>query len=117
MAAVREEYTGQVTEPALEARLVGVDARIPWLAFGARAGSSRAIVLVAGQLFVPLARTFFTTEHEWLAARAIIEHKVPLSESQVRAGGLSLARSVVLWLGLLVVIFLAWHFAQISKGR
>src|SRR2546427_6470983 len=38
--ALREQYVGQVTESALEARVVGMEARIPWPAFTARAGSS-----------------------------------------------------------------------------
>ena len=111
--ALHEPYTGQVTESALEARLVGTDARIPWPAFTARAGSPRAIVLLAGHICVPLARGFFPSEQEWLAAREIVERSVPLPPG--KAGGHSLVRTTVFWLVLLLVVFLAWHFAQLPR--
>jgi hypothetical protein len=111
--ALREPYAGQVTESALEARLVAVDARIPWPAFSARAGSPRAIVLLAGHMCIPLARSFFASEEEWLAARAIVERCVPLRSS--RAGDQTIVRTAIFWLVLVLVIFLAWHFAQLPK--
>ena len=111
--ALHEPYAGQVTESALEARLVSVDARIPWPAFTARAGSARAIVLLAGHIFIPLARSFFQSEQEWADARAIVEKCVPLPSG--KAGGHSVLRTTVFWLVLLLVIFLAWHFAQLPK--
>ena len=111
--ALHEPYTGQVTESALEAHLVGTDARIPWPAFTARAGSPRAIVLLAGHICVPLARGFFPSEQEWLVAREIVERSVPLPPG--KAGGHSFVRTTVFWLVLLLVVFLAWHFAQLPK--
>jgi hypothetical protein len=113
---LQEPYVGQVTQNALETRIVGVDARIPWQAFTTWAGSSRAVVLHAGQIFVPLAREFFSSDDEWHAVRKLIEGSVPVSESQGRAGGRAVARTVILWLVLLLVILLAWHFAQVRKG-
>ena len=92
---------------------MAVDARIPWPAFTACAGSSRAIVLLAGHIFIPLARSFFQSEQEWADARAIVEKCVPLPSG--KAGGHSVVRTTVFWLVLLLVIFLAWHFAQLPK--
>jgi hypothetical protein len=109
--------TGRVTDVALEARLAGTDARIPWQAFASRATSSRAIVLLAGRMVVPITRTLFPTEQDWLAACAAVEKGIPVRPGQGAAGGRAIARSVALWLVLLLVIFLAWHFAQLPKAR
>ncbi len=110
-----ERYSGRVSEQMLETRIVGLDARIPWKAVTAHVASSTMILLVIGQLCLPIARSFFVGEQQWQDARRIIERNV----AAVPTGGRFATpwRTVVLWLALLVVIFLAWHFAQVPSGR
>ena len=91
--------------------MLGTDTRVPWAAVAGYATSPRALVLGMGRLDVPLVRAFFPTEEEWQSARAVIEKNVPVAPPRANAG----AMRVFLWLGVIVVLFLAWHFARIQS--
>jgi len=109
---LRAEQWGEVTDGSLRARFLGEDAVIPWAFFSSQRQSSKALVLFVGtHLHVMLARGFFQSDDAWREAGSIIAEKVP--GRQVRVG--ATLRTVLLWLGFLVVIFLAWHFAQLPR--
>jgi hypothetical protein len=108
-------YSGRVSEEALEARMAGVDARLPWDAVTAHAASSRVILLLIGQVCLPIAKSFFPTEEPWQVAHAIISKKVPVVPTAWRPD--MQWKTTILWLALLVVIFLAWHFAQTPGAK
>jgi hypothetical protein len=74
------------------------------------------IILLAGQLCCPIARSFFATEEAWQLARQIIETKVP-SVPTDRRSATQWWKIIALWLALLVTIFLAWHFAQPPSAK
>ena len=114
---VRGPYSGRVTEQGLETRLSGTDARLPWSALGLRAATPNAMVLLAGRAVIPLVRGFFGSEHDWTAARSLIERNVPGPGNQLREGGRTLRSTVLLWLVLLMFLFLTWHWAKGRKTR
>ena len=104
------EQRGTVTEQWLEARLFGVEARIPWKVFAGRLASGRALVLFVGtHLQLVLGASQFADENAWREACALVARHVPMPERP------SILRRTILWLILLLVIFLAWHFAQMKR--
>jgi hypothetical protein len=116
VAAPDERYSGVLSEQVLEARIGGVDARIPWKAVTACATSSTVVLLLMGQVCLPICRSFFAGEDQWRAACAIVEKSVPAAVPTGARPAIQW-RTIVLWLALLVVIFLAWHFAQVPNAR
>jgi hypothetical protein len=108
-------HSGRVSDEMLEARIAGVDARIPWKAVVMYAASPSVMLVVVGKAYVPIARSFFQAEEQWQFARETVERRV------VRAPSIQAPpatwRAVILWLTLLIVVFLAWHFAQMPRAR
>ena len=119
LAPTDTRYSGRVSEEALEARIAGVDARVPWEAVTGYAASSAVLLLLIGQVCLPIAKSFFTGDEQWQVACATLAEKVPRVPSGRRpnAHAATQWRTIVLWLALLLVIFLAWHFAQIPSAR
>lgn len=115
LAEQNTHYAGSVSEDALETVIDGVKARLPWRAVTTFAATASVILLLAGQVCFPVSRSFFAGEDSWHAARAIIENKV--TPVPAPRSGVAVQRTVWLWLALLVVIFVAWHFAQIPHAR
>jgi hypothetical protein len=110
--ALREEYRGQVTDSALEARLAGADARIPWKLFASQLASNTVLVLLLGpHMHVPLAKRFFSSDEDWAAASSLIVQKVPPLKARpaVRFG------TILIWLTLALIIFLFWSVSKSLK--
>jgi hypothetical protein len=107
-AAVLDRHRGRVSDEGSEARVDGIDVRIPWAAVLAFAATSNVVVLAIGRLFVPIARSFFPGEVEWQTARVIVERNVPGVPSSIP--GASVWKTVLLWVAVLLVIVIAWHF-------
>jgi hypothetical protein len=108
--AVDEERAGAVTDRALETRVRGVDARIPWESFTSQLAADAVLVLfIGGQLQAVLAARQFDGEESWQRARDLIGERV------TRARPPSLLLRTILWTLVLLVLFLAWHFAQIKR--
>jgi hypothetical protein len=102
--------SGALGEEAVEARLFGVDARIPWGVFSCHLSSPRALVLFMGSHFqLILGPSQFAGGATWEQACAFVSQRVP------RPTEPSILRRVLLWGLLLLVTFLAWHFAQFKK--
>jgi hypothetical protein len=108
-------YSGRVTDKGLHTHIGDVEARLPWQAITAHASSSAVILLLAGQTVLPITRSFFATEEAWQLARRTIQTNVP--EAPTARPTTAHWRTVVLWLALLIVIFLAWQFAQAPRVR
>jgi hypothetical protein len=110
--ALREEHSGRVEDNVLAGRLLGEEARVPWQFFTSYVESRSTLLLVVGErLYVVLARAFFADTASWGAACALVRAKVPPRD----AGRRSPAMTVVAWLGLLLFVFLAWHFASMKR--
>lgn len=112
LAEPSTSYAGSVSEDALDTRISGSVARLPWAAVTAYAAAPSVLLLLAGHVCLPVARSFFPTEESWQEARRIITKKVALAPPLRRLSADVHWRTVMLWLTLLAVIFLAWHFAQ-----
>jgi len=104
---------GRISDDVLETGVGGVDARIPWSAVIGYAASSSVLVLLVGREYVPMARGFFGDEEQWQLARDAVTTRVPALPT-IEAPDATW-RTVVLWLTLLIVVFLAWHFAQFKQ--
>ena len=114
-AALRDEFRGLTTEQALEARLGGIDTRVPWTFFSSHVASSSALLLFAGsKVHVMLSRSMFGTDDAWQQARATIAQRVPQAREEHGTSPRRLLISLG-WVLLLLLVFLAWHFAQIPK--
>jgi hypothetical protein len=111
-----ERHCGLVSEQMLEARICGIDARLPWSAVTAYAASPSVILLLIGQVCLPICRSFVGGEEQWQGTRAIVETHVAAVPARVSTATTPW-RVLVLWLALLVVILLAWHFAQMPSTR
>lgn len=108
------EHVGRISDDVLEARIGGVDARIPWSAMLGYVASPGLIVLIAGTRLVLIARSFVLNEEQWQLARGTVtEHVRALQTVEEPATW----RTVILWLTLLVAVFLAWHLVQMPRGR
>jgi hypothetical protein len=113
-----EHHAGRLSDEVLETRIAGHDGRIPWQAVTAYAHSANVVLLLIGQHCLPIARSFFPSETEWKSARNTFHGKVPIATPSLRFRDLPANRNtVMLWLALLVVIFIAWHFAQMPGAR
>ncbi len=115
LAERNARYAGSVCEDALDTRISGSSARLPWEAVTAYAAGP-SVLLLAGHACLPLARSLFPTDESWQAARAIITNRVVLAPPPRKLGDIQW-RTVLLWLALLVVVFLAWHFAQMPHAK
>jgi hypothetical protein len=114
-AGLRDECRGVVSARALEARLGGIDATIPWTFFSSHLASGRAIVLFVGtHLNLILAKSMFATDEAWSEARSIIQGSVPRATEEHGTSPRRLRRTLG-WVLLLLAVFLAWHFATIQK--
>ena len=111
-AGLRAECRGSVSDAGFESQVGAEAKRVAWRFFGSHVSSPRVAVLFArvgaGSLF--LSRGMFASEEDWLAALGTIAAHVP-------AAAVPPWRrfSALLWLGGLLFVFLAWHFAQIQK--
>jgi hypothetical protein len=57
-------YAGSISEDAVEAHISGIAARLPWEAVTAYAGVQGTVLLLAGQVCLPVARSLFpVTNH------------------------------------------------------
>jgi hypothetical protein len=109
-AALSGEHSGTVTDNALEARLLGVDARLPWALFSSQLASRDVVVLFVGtHLQLVLAAGQFAGEDAWRRAYEIVARHVREPKRS------SLLIRTVLWTLLLLALFLAWHLAQIKR--
>jgi YcxB-like protein len=104
---------GTIGDVALETELTGVETRIPWKAVTTYIASDTLLVIVIGHVYLPIPRHFFKNEEAWTGAKAVLAGNVLMVEPQRTSGPEASWRTVALWLTLLAVIFMAWHFAQV----
>jgi hypothetical protein len=109
-------YAGSISEDAVEAHISGIVARLPWEAVTAYAGVQGTVLLLAGQVCLPVARSLFAGDESWQAARAIIEKKV-LRAPKSRWALSDQWKAVIVWVVLLTLMYLAWHFRQMPHAR
>jgi hypothetical protein len=108
-----QRHVGRIADDVLETSVGGVDARIPWSAVVGYAASRDVLVLLVGRECVPMARGFFHDEAQWQLARETVTTRV-FALPTIGAPDATW-RTVLLWLTLLIVTFLAWHFAQFKQ--
>jgi hypothetical protein len=112
--ALRELYRGRLTGKALEARLHGVDSRIPWPFFTAYLELDRVILLVVGDhTYVPILRGFFGSDEDWSEARKLIGARLKRREIKISAR----FKTILYWLVAALVIGLFWSVSsRIQRG-
>jgi hypothetical protein len=106
---LREEFYGRITESALEARLTGTEARIPWKMFQTYAASPTVILLLVGpHMALPLARSFFGGDDIWESVNRLVSQNVQTSNAKTTVNW----SSIILWIFIALLIFLFWSVSK-----